>query len=729
MDPQLPAPPQQQQQPRQQQGSPQRVLRLAHLRAAMHGPFEVAEVVAAAERVKVRKAAAGCLPPWLLRPAATQLAPALTAQFSAWRRVGRLAAAECGRIITPIPKGTAPPASCADLRGIAVGTLSARVYAAVLERRVSDWAEAAGIRSEGQFGFRRRRGTSHAAFVLRTLQEQARLLGGELWACFVDFKQAYDRVRRDLLWAKLEARGLGGEWQAAVRALYAEVPMSVRTEEGLAECFLATLGLLQGCPLSPTLFGLYIDDFEEWLWTAAAGGARLDSPLLAGLAVWVLLYADDMALVATSAAGLQAQLDLLAAYCERWDITVNAIKTKLMLLAGARSATAAVRAAAAAGLTFAGESLEAVSSFRYLGIVFEAARPLAGSAAPARTAAARAALAACNSRCAALGVVAARVRMRLFSTMVDSVLSHGAEVWAVQLVAAAAAGGSQGGSCSSGSAAEALHVGHLRRLLGVRQATPTGAVLLETGERPLWVRWLVRAGKLWNRLVAEPQGGLLQRAFAANLQLAAWVTADVPPGRRPWAAQLAAALAAVGMPVDLQSPRPLCVAQLRRQALGQHLQEISAAAARPGATKLAHYLATAWGGQLPPAEEYIPAPVAYLAAVRQRVRRVALAQLRTGSHWLAEETGRWEGRPRALRTCPHCHAGVEDVPHVLFVCPLYGQVRARFPDLFSMPAPSAHEFMQQNPVLLAALAAECQRVHAAAATTGEAAAAGGGGAG
>jgi hypothetical protein len=240
------------------------------------------------------------------------------------------------------------------------------------------------------------------------------------------------------------------------------------------------------------------------------------------------------------------------------------------------------------------------------------------------------------------------------------------------------------------------------------------------------VRWLVRAGRLWNRLLAEPHGSLLQRALAVSLQLAAGGPAELPQGRRPWAAQLAAALAAVGMPVDLQNPRPLCIARLRRQALGHHLQQISAAAARPGASKLAHYLAAAWGGQLPSAEEYSPVPVAYLGAVRQRKRRAALAQLRTGSHWLAEETGRWEQQPRAMRVCPHCQQGVEDVSHALFVCPLYEQARARFPDLFAVPARPLHEFMQQDPVLLSALAAECQRVHAAAAAE-RAAAAGGGG--
>jgi hypothetical protein len=96
----------------------------------------------------------------------------------------------------------------------------------------------------------------------------------------------------------------------------------------------------------------------------------------------------------------------------------------------------------------------------------------------------------------------------------------------------------------------------------------------------------------------------------------------------------------IGMPVDLAQPRPLCLEQLKRSALRRHLHEIQAAAGRAGASKLAHYLAAAWGGQVPVAEEYVPLPAAYLGAVRQRSRRVVLAQLRTGSHWLAEETGR-----------------------------------------------------------------------------------------
>ena len=59
-----------------------------------------------------------------------------------------------------------------------------------------------------------------------------------------------------------QAGGLGGSWLCSVQALYSDVPMAVRTSGGLLPCFQARLGLKQGCPLSPTLFGLHTDDFE-----------------------------------------------------------------------------------------------------------------------------------------------------------------------------------------------------------------------------------------------------------------------------------------------------------------------------------------------------------------------------------------------------------------------------------------------------------------------------------
>ena len=88
----------------------------------------------------------------------------------------------------------------------------------------------------------------------------------------------------------------------------------------MSDTFQSTLGVKQGCPLSPTLFGIYIDDFQAELETA---GGDLDLPTLCGVQAPALFYADDLDLVSTSVRGLQAQLELLESFCTRWRLTVN----------------------------------------------------------------------------------------------------------------------------------------------------------------------------------------------------------------------------------------------------------------------------------------------------------------------------------------------------------------------------------------------------------------------
>ena len=560
------------------------------------------------------------------------------------------------------------------------------------------------MRAADEFGFRINGSTTQGAFVLRTRPEQQRQQRRQLWACFVDFKQAYDRVPRQRLWQKLADRGVNPGWLEAAQALYADVPMSVRTSAGLSACFQSQVGLKQGCPLSPTLFGLYIDDFEAAVLAAVQRGEQLDLPSLLGSdsPLPPLLYADDMVLLSTSAAGLQRQLQLLEQYCRQWGLTVNTVKTKAMLLSGADKQAAAQRTVEAAQLSFGGQQLEAVPSFKYLGITFHSTTCLAGAAAPPRTQLARWAMHNCRARCAELGIESTAVQLRLFSIMVDSVLSYGAEIWGVQLAAKAATSS----SCNTNSAAEQLQLGYLRQLLGVRQSTPNAVVLAETGEAPLWQRWLRRAAKFWNKALAAAEGSLVRQALQASIQLAA---NNMQPARQSWAAQLAAGLAAVGMPVDLTQPEPISLAALKDACQERQLSQFQHAATRDGATKLRQYSTNISGGLMCASQLAVRAP--YLEVVRQRRLREALAQLRTGSHWGAEETGRWSQTPREQRHCPHCTMqAVEDAAHMLLVCPLYDPIRTTFSDLFSDPSRTANisEFFNQDHCRLASFASACR---------------------
>ena len=123
--------------------------------------------------------------------------------------------------------------------------------------------------------------------------------------------------------------------------------------------------------------------------------------------------------------------------------------------------------------------------------------------------------------------------------------------------------------------------------------------------------------------------------------------------------------------MDLAQPAPIEAAQqltasMRERQAGQ----LQAAAAQEGASRFRHYVAGVCGGVV--TADSVAQRQPYLLEVRERRRREALAQLRTGSHWGPEETMRWQRVPREQRTCQQCDSGaVGDVPHIVFHCPFY----------------------------------------------------------
>ena len=81
----------------------------------------------------------------------------------------------------------------------------------------------------------------------------------------------------------------------------------------------------QGGILSPIFYCLYIDDLVEIL-TNTGAGCHLRFVFLS-----ILLYADDMALLAPSLKGLQTLPSAPERYCKKWDVNhvmLNAKKEK-----------------------------------------------------------------------------------------------------------------------------------------------------------------------------------------------------------------------------------------------------------------------------------------------------------------------------------------------------------------------------------------------------------------
>ena len=636
---------------------------------------EVAEGVAALKR---DKALAGFIKLEYLLPIVKVTCPSLAAIFNSWVRLGCMPPSVAIGWITAIPKAGGNLRCEADYRPITVGTLLAKIYATCLDRRLSPWLEEENLRARGQAGFRHDHRTTDNVFILRTLIELQRSDGSELYCCFVDFKKAYDSVSRELLWGKLESRGVGGWMLQALKTLYADVHVCVRTVHALSAPFPTFVGLRQGCPLSPTLFGVYVDDFEEGL--LLQEGLGLVS--FQGECVPPLFYADDLLLMSGSVAGLQRQLDYLQRYAARWRLTVNVSKTKAMMFGGRGRASQR----AYPELMLDGGDVEWVHSFVYLGVEFHESRDLCESAAAGRVGRAWRSVHLMRKRCSELGVSSPWLQSLLFDAIVRPSLTYGADVWGTFFI--------QGSASSSGlTSVNSLYHGFFKRLLGVRASTPTLVVLAELGRFPLVSFVGKLAASMWRRLVLMEEERLVKKAFNASLALARQQGGAAAGKGSSWVAHMAAFFEEIGLNVGLDSDSlshwsPDFVEKILQQ---RHLQRLRDAAG----SKVKDYIANMWGDG-PAMAEYKMQP--YLRVLDDSRKRVLLAQFRTGSHWLRVEADRFlRPKPeRHLRICPHCHDGVEDEQHVIFTCPKYAAQRRQFPDLFGEEISGVCDFMRQD---------------------------------
>ena len=131
-------------------------------------------------------------------------------------------------------------------------------------------------------------------------QKQA---GQCLYICFLDLKSAYDRVSRPVLWQVLQRLGLHGNMLQAIQGLYgsATVAVKINGQQGLP--LVSVSGVRQGCPLSPTLFGLLADGLHRFLQPAAAADGLAVGP---DLMVTDLGYADSDKTVVMEMTGQQS---------------------------------------------------------------------------------------------------------------------------------------------------------------------------------------------------------------------------------------------------------------------------------------------------------------------------------------------------------------------------------------------------------------------------------------
>ena len=215
--------------------------------------------------------------------------------------------------------------ACSDFRTISLLSHASKVVIKVLQQRIEAKVATVGAIGVDQFGFMKGRGTREAIGSLRILAERSLEHGKQLHICFVDYEKAFDRVDWSILMTALKRIGVDWRDRRLIKNLYTDQRATVRLGNAYSPLCIIGRGTRQGCPLSPLLFNIYVDE----LMRRAMEGCQ-DGVLIGGRLVNAVRFADDQAMVADTKTGLQRIMDTLTVTAEEFGMKINTKKTKVM---------------------------------------------------------------------------------------------------------------------------------------------------------------------------------------------------------------------------------------------------------------------------------------------------------------------------------------------------------------------------------------------------------------
>ena len=253
-------------------------------------------------------------------------------------------------LIIPLPK-KGNTRLCQNHRTISLISHTSKIMLRVILNRLKTQAEE--HLAEEQAGFRAGRSTVEQIFNCRIMMEKHLQHQKDLVHNFIDFKKAFDRVWHDGLWHVMRGFGIEEGLVQVIQALYNTTNSAVLLNSDIGNYFKTTVGVRQGCLLSPVLFNLFLENImretlQDFNSTVSIGGRTISN----------LRFADDIDLMGGSNHELQDLTDRLTTRSGAYGMEVSNEKSKVMANSVHNTH---------AQIHMNGQQLEEVDAFKYLG--------------------------------------------------------------------------------------------------------------------------------------------------------------------------------------------------------------------------------------------------------------------------------------------------------------------------------------------------------------------------
>lgn len=539
-------------------------------------------------------------------------------------------------LLVAIPKAGLRANHPNNVRGIAVQSSMRKLFTLLVTRRLQLLVEERGLLPPFQNGFRPGHRTADNVFILRTLHEQACASQTPLYIAQIDIRKAFDSVSRPELFRRLYSLGIGGPLIDVLRASYTGQEVFLKANKRFSAAIDVNSGVLQGDPLSPLLFTLYMSHISL---------SQPDDPLLSGHSIPYLALADDFTVVATSSASLQAKIEALAEQCARVSLYLNPLKCSVMPM-GVVTQVSYMRR-----IHLDNVPIPRVDSITINGCILTSHALSSGWDSDStvlqqhhRALSSFRSIIALHS---SLGITTPLHLRKLFRTLVESQSTYAIE----------------SNFDISRDLATVLALSHrhqLRVLAGVHPRSMTDILyrdfcLLTPLHRSLLltVKFLVYAHRC--------------SSLDRPLKWALSAQRDIPNG---WLHRLTLACADLECDLSGWDGSSDIIKELETSCWARQHQQLSDLLDRPRLM--------VWQYALPLLSRPAQAPAPYLAFPRALAR--AVARLRTSTHNLAIERYRIGNRRRECneRVCPRCLV-LEDEYHAISVCPEFSDLRAHLP--------------------------------------------------